>query len=267
MVIDHTLQRTVIAVVLITISALVAYGSAYAEDTLQSSIESLRDEVRALREAQQGVKHDLGEIKKLLERKEEPLRKDPAQAKLLLNEGPAKGEPSAKIVVVEFSDYECPFCAQHFRDTLPKIERDYISTGKIRYLFRNFPIESRHKNAMFAAEAGLCAGDQGKYWEMHDFLFTTQGKVNKDQAIAQAKTLRLELGVFQRCLDERAKQEAVRTDLRSGTAAGVTGTPAFFIGRAENLEKDTMQLEVYRIISGAEPYETFQTAIDSLLQK
>ena len=223
--------------------------------------------VRA-QEGQQELRDDLQEIKRLLSKKEEPVRKEPVRWTLSLNQGPAKGDPSAQVIVAEFSDYECPFCARHFRETLPKLERQYISTGKIRYLFRNFPIETSHKNAMLAAEAALCADDQGKYWEMHDSLFTAQAALQKDRVVHRAQTLGLDLGVFQRCLDQKVKQEVVRNDVRSGTAAGVSGTPMFFIGRAKKTGKeDGTQLEVYHTVKGASSFETFQAAIDDLLAK
>lgn len=268
MTVFRNLRPTFVAVALSTATALLPFAHVYGDDTLQSSVESLRKEVQAVREGQQELRNDLQEIKRVLSRKEEPIRKDPVQWRLSLNQGPAKGEPSAQVIVVEFSDYECPFCARHFREILPKLERQYISTGKIRYLFRNFPIEAAHKNALFAAEAALCADAQGKYWEMHDSLFAAQAALQKDRVLERAQPLGLDLAVFQRCLDQKAKQEVVRNDVRTGAAAGVSGTPMFFIGRAEKTERENgIQLEVYHTVKGAASFETFQTAIDNLLAK
>lgn len=266
------LRSTFIVMALVTVfvflSAMFLSVHAYGEASLGPSIDSLRQEVQALRDGQQELKKDLGEIKTLLLKKQEPIRKEPVSLKLPLSDGPVKGDVMAKIVVVEFSDYECPYCARHFRETLPRIEQDYISTGKIRYFFRNFPIETLHKNAMLAAEAGLCAGDQGKYWEMHDYLFAMQGALHKDFVLERGKTLGLDLGEFQRCLNGKAKHETVQSDLRSGTLAGVSGTPMFFIGRLrEGGSADGAQLDVHHTISGAQPYEAFQAAIDNLSPK
>lgn len=243
-------------------------GSAYAESVLGSSLESLRHEIQVLREGQRELKTDLEEIKRLLNGREELARKELPRLKLPLDGSPTKGAASAKIVVVEFSDYECPYCARHFRETLPSIERDYISTGKIQYNFRNFPIETLHRNAAFDAEAGLCAGDQGKYWEMHDLLFATQEELHRYSVFEHAKTVGLHLGEFQLCLAEKAKYETVRKDLRSVTAAGVSGTPMFFIGRLDWMENEgTEYLDVQQTINGAKPYETFRSAIDNLLSR
>lgn len=264
----RNLDPALVALALSTTSTLLTFGNVYGDAAVQPPVESLQSELQALREGQQQLREDLQEIKRLLSRKEEAARKEPVRLSLSLNQGPSKGDQSAQIIVVEFSDYECPFCARHFREILPRLERQYISTGKIQYFFRNFPIETAHKNAMLAAEAALCADDQGKYWEMHDSLFATQAALQKDRVLDHAKTLGLDLGAFNRCLDLKIKQEIVRKDVRSGATAGVSGTPMFFIGVAKKAGKEGgNQLEVYHTIKGASSFETFQTAIDDLLAK
>lgn len=263
----HKITQLVRVAAVVVFCALVPSGRGYAEPPPESSVELLRQEVQALREGQRELKRDLEDIRQLLHGKETSGQKAPARLTLPLRDGPAKGERSADIVVVEFSDYQCPYCSQHFHETLLQLEREFISTGKIRYLFRNFPIETIHKNAMFAAEAGLCAGDQGKYWEMHDLLFGTQEALEEDRVFDHAKGLGLDLDAFERCLNGKAKHEAVRTDMRLGTTAGVSGTPTFFIGRVKEVANGQPHLDVYHTISGAQSFESFQTAIDNLLSR
>ncbi|RME83555.1 MAG: hypothetical protein D6775_07805 [Caldilineae bacterium] len=168
----------------------------------------------------------------------------------------SKGDPDAPVVIVEFSDYQCPFCLRHFRETLPSLTKDYIETGKVRYVFKDFPLSSIHPQALDAALAAECAGEQGAYWSMHDRLFGEQERwAGKSDAVdtfkAFAAELELDTEAFNRCLDERTYQDEVAADFREGVAAGVTGTPAFFINGV--------------FVSGAQPYEVFQQVIDQQL--
>jgi protein-disulfide isomerase len=128
-------------------------------------------EVEALKKEVDALRSEIDEIKTLLrERVGVPMR----GVVLGTGDGPFKGAPDARVTVVEFSDYQCPFCGRHARETLPKIDETYIKTGKVKYVFRDFPLERIHPNAVKAAEAARCAGESGKYWEMHNRLFGDQ---------------------------------------------------------------------------------------------
>jgi len=105
-----------------------------------------------------------------------------------LDDDPMKGNPDASITIVEFSDFQCPFCAKFHQNTLPQLEQDYISTGKVNFVYRDFPIQSIHPNAVPAALAAECADDQGKFWEMHDMIFKNQRNW-QDLQIAQSASL------------------------------------------------------------------------------
>jgi protein-disulfide isomerase len=179
---------------------------------------------------------------------------------LTLDGDPIKGDRNARLVLVEFTDYQCPFCARHVRDTFPQLEADYIKTGKLRYVTREFPLESIHPQAFKAAEAALCAGDQGKYWEMHARLFANQRALGADQLGAHAQAVGLDEAKFSQCLSGGTKAAKVRRDLADGAKAGVTGTPAFFLGVA-----DGATVKVVRVIKGAQPLASFKEAIDSAL--
>ncbi len=178
-------------------------------------------------------------------------------------EAPSKGAKDARLVIVEFSDYQCPFCARHVRETMPEIERAYVRTGKVKYVFRDFPLEAIHPQAFHAAEAARCAGEQGKFWEMHDRLFTYSNALGKEDLIAHAEALGLNLQRFRQCLEGRRFAERVRRDLSEGRRAGVRGTPSFFVGFAEPGGK----VRVVRVLRGAQPYEAFRQTIEELLRE
>src|SRR5262245_25723020 len=144
---------------------------------------------------------------------------------------PALGDPNARIVIVEFGDYQCPFCGQHANQVLPQILADYVKSGKIRYFFKDIPVEAIHPQAFKAAEAALCSGEQGKYWEMHDRLFKNQRALTVRELSAHAAVLDLDIGKFQQCLDGDTYATQIRKSVQDGLKAGVRGTPTFFIGR------------------------------------
>ena len=173
----------------------------------------------------------------------------------------SKGRASAPLVMLEFSDFECPFCGRYSRDTYNQVQRAYVDTGMVRYVFRHTPIERAHPQAMKAAEAAECAGTQGKFWEMHDKLFANQKALTEPSLVAYAQLLGLNMPSFQSCLTTRQHAARVRSDLDEGMRAGVTGTPAFFIG---TVTKDG-KLKVQRKLIGAKPFATIKQTLDSLL--
>jgi protein-disulfide isomerase len=228
-------------------------------------LRALRKEIEAVQEGQRALQRDLQEIKALLQAGRAGAPAAAAQAPpqnvvLTLDGDPIKGDRNARLVLVEFTDYQCPFCARHVRDTFPQLEADYIKTGKLRYVTREFPLESIHPQAFKAAEAALCAGDQGKYWEMHARLFANQRALGADQLGAHAQAVGLDEAKFSQCLSGGTKAAKVRRDLADGAKAGVTGTPAFFLGVA-----DGATVKVVRVIKGAQPLASFKEAIDSAL--
>lgn len=181
---------------------------------------------------------------------------------LKIADAPSRGAKDARLVLVEFSDYQCPFCARHVRETMPEIEREYVRTGKVRYVFRDFPLEAIHPQAFRAAEAAQCAGEQGKFWEMHDRLFAHPQELGPDALRAHAEAVGLDMKRFQRCLERRTFAERIRRDLAEGQQAGVRGTPTFFLGFAEPGGK----VRVARVLRGAHPYSAFRHTIEELLR-
>ncbi len=163
---------------------------------------------------------------------------------------PAKGPASAPVTIVEFSDFECPFC----KNVVPTLEQVTQKYGdQVRLVFRQFPLSSIHPNAQKAAEAALCANEQGKFWEMHDAMFKDQKALEVSALKVTAGNIGVDKAKFDQCLDSGRFASRVKEDERAGALAGVSGTPALFInGRA---------------LSGAVPFETMAQLIDEELAK
>jgi len=145
---------------------------------------------------------------------------------------------------------------------LPQIESEYIKTGKLKYVVRDFPLESIHKDAFKAAEAAHCAGDQGKFWEMYARLFANQRALGPKDLPQYAQAQGLDVPKFQQCLDSGKHADRIRKDLADGQRAGITGTPGFLFGLTE---PNDPKVKVLRVLKGAQPYTSFKDAIDSLL--
>ena len=182
-----------------------------------------------------------------------------------LSDDPARGNPNAPVTIVEFSDFQCPFCARFFTQTLPQIQQDYIDSGKVKLVFRDFPIDSIHPNAIGASIAAQCANEQAKFWEYHNKLFEGQTQWARFSASDAANTFiqyATELGLnsdnFNSCLNSAKTLDEINNDYQDGINYGVTGTPAFFIGN----DKDG-----YMPLIGAKPYSEFQQIIDNELSK
>jgi protein-disulfide isomerase len=163
--------------------------------------------------------------------------------------GPAKGPEGAPVTIVEFSDFQCPFCSRA-KTTVDDVVKQY--GDKVRLVFRHFPL-SFHQEAPKAAEASACAADQNKFWEYHDKLFANQAALKVDDLKKAAADLGLDTARFNECLDSGKKAELVKKDTTDGEKAGVTGTPAFFINGI--------------VLSGAVPAEEFKAIIDAELSK
>jgi len=173
---------------------------------------------------------------------------DPMRIEVSEADSPAKGPESAPVTIVEFSDFQCPFCSKII-PTLDRVTKDYADT--VRLVFRQFPLHSLHPEAQKAAEASLCAHEQGEFWAMHDAMFEDQEALGLADLKATAKTLGLDSTTFDDCLDSGKHADQVEADLEAGLAAGVSGTPALFING--------------RFLSGAQAYDEIAKVIDDEL--
>ena len=167
----------------------------------------------------------------------------------------------ARTVLVEYTDYECPFCARYAIDTYPEIRRRFVDTGDVEYVTRNFPLERLHPSAFKASEAAECARDQGRYAPMRDVLFAHQRTLAQVDFAQQARTLGLDVAQYGGCLNGRmrARIEAEQAD---GNRLGITTTPTFLVGR---IRADGHVTLVTRV-TGAQPYDTFKSVIEAAMR-
>ena len=177
------------------------------------------------------------------------------QAEIIKNPMAVKGAETSKVTIVEFSEYQCPYCKKYVDEAYTKIMQNY--GNQIRYIFRDYPLPF-HQHAQQAAEAARCAGDQGKYWEYHDKLFSEQENWSsldnsKEKLLEYASNLGLARETFQACLESGKHTETVKADFSLGQKVGVQGTPSFFINGQR--------------LVGAMPYESFEAVIKAELEK
>lgn len=177
-----------------------------------------------------------------------------------VDDDPMLGSPDAKVLIIEFGDYQCPSCRMFWKDVEPRIRKEYIDTGKVKLVFRDFPIVQIHPEALLASMAVDCAGEQHKYWEYHDKVFREQ--YNKGDDLVRfkaadlkkwAKDIKLDPAGFDQCLDSEKYRNEVLKDKADGDAVSVQGTPTFFING--------------HVIGGAQPYPAFKAVIDDLLKQ
>jgi protein-disulfide isomerase len=225
---------------------------------------SLRHEIDALKREQAAIRKELEEIKDLLRGRvaSPPAGGAPGDVLVAVQRAPALGQESARVTIVEFSDYQCPFCQRHSSQVFPELVKDYVKTGKVRYVFRDFPIASLHPQAHRLHEAAHCAGDQGRYWEMHDRLFGDAKRTEAKDLAAGASAFGLDAPRFERCLAGGVHAPTVRQGIADGEKARVRGTPTFFLGLTE---PNGGPIRPRRLLVGAQPYAAFKQAIDGLL--
>ncbi len=192
---------------------------------------------------------DAGAAQPAQQRQEAPAKK--LDMKDLIDDDAIKGDKKAPVTIVEWSDYECPFCVRFYKETLGKIDTEYIKTGKVKLIYRDFPL-GFHANAQKAAEAAECAGEQGKYYEMHDKLFEEGVDGGVTAFKKYASDIGLDTGKFDECLDSNKMASEVTKDMQDGQAAGVSGTPGFIING--------------QLVSGAQPFSVFKQIIDEELK-
>jgi protein-disulfide isomerase len=182
------------------------------------------------------------------------------------------GDPDAPIQVVEYSDFQCPFCDRHYTETEPLLEQYYIDTGKVLFTYKsagNFVSENSGvgTESQDSAMAAYCAGDQGKFWEMHDALFANnrdvenQGSFSNRRLKAIAETLDLDMDAFNECLDGGKYEDRVQDDLAEALENGMEGTPYFVVTYTVNGETKTTT------INGAQPFSEFQVTLEAILNE
>jgi len=216
----------------------------------------------------QAILQELREIRRVLEKIEQQGLAQPAQrpetpktASVSIGEEPTQlGAADAPVTVVEFTDYQCPFCKRFVQTTFPLLQRDYINTGKVRWIVRDLPL-GFHANANKAALAAHCAGDQGKYWEMRDILFRNNANLGIEQLPGYAREIGLDGNAFDACLSSERHQARIDQSSREANQIRVTGTPSFIIGKTAG---DTVSGQ---LVIGAQPTAVFTAEIQRVLDQ
>jgi protein-disulfide isomerase len=178
----------------------------------------------------------------------------PKRAKLALGSAPMMGAKDAPLTMVEFTDFQCPFCKKFYSETFAELKKNYIDAGKLRFYSRDLPLDF-HPDAMRAAEAGRCAAEQGQFWKMRDLMQDSPDKLDMESLAADARSLNLDVEAFRACVQSEKTKNGVQTDILEAAKIGADGTPAFVVGKST---PDGVDGE---LIVGAMPYDTFDEAL------
>jgi protein-disulfide isomerase len=229
---------------------------------------TIEQDIEALKKGQQQIQNQLEEIKKMLQARPAAAPAAPAPPAVNvkdvvfdIGDNAVRGSETAKVTIIEFSDYQCGYCAKYARETLPQIATEYIDTGKVRYVQLDMPLENMHKLAFKAAEASHCAGEQGKFWEMSHQLFENQRTLEPWGVHATA--IGIDAAKFETCLSSGKYTAAVRADMAQAAAAGITGTPGFVVALTD--PKNPRKVKGVTVLKGAHPFASFKPAIDQAL--
>ncbi len=213
--------------------------------------------------SQKELDNAIAELELKILEKQLPTNQPSIPLEISADNDPIIGNPDAPITIIEFSDFQCPFCARFHIQTLPTIMEEYIEKGTVKLVFRDFPIQSIHPNAVPASVAAECANEQGKFKQMHDILFEKQNEWSDLETVyaielfnQYSEQINLEQEQFSSCLSTAKYVKEIQNDLNDGRTYGVTGTPGFFIG---NQEIGFVELK------GAQPFESFKKVIDRQL--
>lgn len=211
---------------------------------------SLSSEIDALRESQRQIVSEMASMRRT------PL--------VDLSTAPMRGNADAVVTLIEYSDYECPYCIRYSNETRPQIFADYVETGRIRYSFRDYPVDELHPAAIRAHEASRCALEQDRFWDLHPQLFSAPGTHGDDALRALADEAGLDMAAYDECFASGRSVADIRRTANEAAGMGANGTPAFFLGL---YDPAVGQVRILRGITGAQPYEVFAQNIELLLQQ
>lgn len=219
--------------------------------------------VRSVEAELRDIRSELDEIRKVLAalRPGPPTDAVVPKGPISIANSPVMGDSKAELVMIEFSDFECPFCGKYARETLPSVRKDFVDAGLLRYVFRDFPLEHLHPNALRAAVAADCAARSGRFWEMHDALLADQQSLRPTDLASHAARLGLDAAQFARC-SSADTETLIRKRAADARALGVSMTPTFIVGRAD----PEGNVQPIRLISGAYPYSVFKKLLEELAQ-
>jgi protein-disulfide isomerase len=253
-----------ILIITLCLFAASPYRPASAQDRARGDkgqsqeIVILERKINDLGSTQRQILDQLDELKKLLQATGQPIPPQPPRT-LDIHGEDFRGNPGAHVAIIEYADFECPYCGEYEHKVFPHLLSDYIQTGKVKYFYRDLPL-SIHGRALPAARAARCAGEQGKYWEMHDSLFAKQNALSAPALLERAQTLGLDKEKFTECLSSDRYNEDIRKSISDAEKFGIDGTPTFFIG---TIEGDVVNIKAG--IKGTSPVDVFKTDLDALL--
>jgi protein-disulfide isomerase len=255
------------SVMVAVLSLLTLCTGLQAQSRPKSTTSSMQAQIDALREGQEKLQKELDEIKALL--KEQPTRaespaipKAPELITVNLSGEPFKGSPFARVAILEYSDFDCSFCATYATQIYPLLDHAYVQAGKVKYFFRDMPA-AEHLNAMFKARVARCAGEQDKFWEAHDGLFKDQSPFDAPRLAQFAQALGLDIPPFNACIASDRYLDAINRSSVSAARMRIRGTPAFIIGA---LSEDGSILRATKVVMGAESFDAFRVILDDLLK-
>jgi len=230
-----------------------------AQDSKKDSKEKSKKDTGITGQQADQILDELRQIRQLLQQQTQLLadkNKPPApqRAKLDLEGFQMLGSKEAPLTLVEFTDYQCPFCQRFHMTVFNELKKNYIDTGKVRFYSRDLPLDQLHPNATRAAQAARCASDQGQYWTMRDLMGANPDKLDLENLVADAAKLKMDPAAFRGCVESQKYKEAVQTDVLEAMKIGAQATPTFVIG------KSTPQGVDGDLIVGVQPYSEFQKA-------
>jgi protein-disulfide isomerase len=222
---------------------------------------ALKEELEAVRAELEQVKTQLKAIQELPQIKQLLEQYAPLDVVLNIADAPFKGKKDAAITVVEFADFQCGYCARHVTTTLPQLDQTLIAAGMIKYVYVNYPLPN-HPLAAKAAEAAMCANDQGRFVEMHDYLYKNNNNLQPADLFNYASTLGMEMTSFQSCMDTSKHAVRIQADMDMAEQVRINGTPHFAVGYTIN---NGNQVHVVKTLRGAQPFNVFEQTINELL--
>ena len=213
------------------------------------------------REQANQILDELRRIRQLLEKQNKPQAPaappEPTKAKINVQGSEMLGSRDAPLTIVEFTDYQCPFCQRFHTTAFPEIKKNFIDTGKVRFYSRDMPLDSLHPNAIRAAQAARCASEQGQFWTLRDIMGSNPTKLDLDSLVADADSLKMDVNKFRSCVESEKYKQAIQTDVLEAMKIGADGTPTFVIG------KSTPEGVDGEVLVGAMPYDVFDRKLKS----
>ena len=215
------------------------------------------------REQGDAILNELKQIRLLLDRQQKPAAPQaapvpPERVRLKIGKEFALGKSDAPLVLLEYTDYQCPFCNRFYTTAFPELKKQYVDTGKMRFVSRDYPLDF-HPHSMKAAQATHCAGDQDKYWQLKDALMNNYSRLTPELITSLARDTSLDMATFQACMDAGKYLPEIKEGIAAAQSVGINGTPSFVLGKVTG-----EYLDGYRIV-GAQPYAAFESMAKEIL--